>query len=201
MVIHLMWLILAVLIVLPQSPKTVRAQDILAPHNWANGINCLNCHFMNPDMSLQPIPRGIDQESLCKTCHNPSGDAASLGAVAGHLLSSGESIMECSACHNAHGPLAVFDLHSGVKADNLNLISNKVKSVNGNLITAVFQTKPAHFAFLEDNPPFNGICQTCHTQTKYHRNDGTGLSHEAGTKCTSCHKHANGFMALEDSVP
>jgi len=37
------------------------------------------------------------------------------------------------------------------------------------------------------------ICQVCHTQTTYWRNDGSLNIHNVGTTCTSCHPVAAGF--------
>ncbi|MBU4153232.1 MAG: hypothetical protein KKD63_10145 [Proteobacteria bacterium] len=37
------------------------------------------------------------------------------------------------------------------------------------------------------------ICQVCHTQTHYWKNDGTLTSHNDGSNCTSCHTIAQGF--------
>lgn len=54
------------------------------------------------------------------------------------------------------------------------------------------------------DPTPNGICQVCHTKTKFWRNDGTvvvgaqddtPLSHHSGWNCTAvCHRHENGFI-------
>lgn len=39
----------------------------------------------------------------------------------------------------------------------------------------------------------DGVCQVCHTQTKYWRNDGSRASHFNGENCLSCHEHELGF--------
>lgn len=38
-----------------------------------------------------------------------------------------------------------------------------------------------------------GICQVCHTQTKYWRNDGSRANHFNGESCVTCHEHELGF--------
>jgi galactitol-specific phosphotransferase system IIB component len=48
-------------------------------------------------------------------------------------------------------------------------------------------------SFADGDETYNGICEVCHTQTTYHKNNGTGLSHNAGTNCIQCHTHLNGF--------
>ena len=50
-----------------------------------------------------------------------------------------------------------------------------------------------------DSTP-NGICQVCHTQTRYWRSDGTvsigpSAGHHSGENCTTCHPHDLGFDA------
>ena len=49
-------------------------------------------------------------------------------------------------------------------------------------------------SFADGDATYNGICEVCHTQTKYHRNNASGEhTHYAGTNCTTCHSHTNGF--------
>jgi len=51
--------------------------------------------------------------------------------------------------------------------------------------------------YTNDEPPVptQGICVACHTETKYHRNDGNGAGHYAGTDCLFCHRHDEGFKS------
>ena len=51
--------------------------------------------------------------------------------------------------------------------------------------------------YTNDEPPVStrGICVACHTATKYHRNDGSGADHYAGTDCLFCHLHDEGFKS------
>ena len=53
-------------------------------------------------------------------------------------------------------------------------------------------TGPDSFA---DGVSTEAICEVCHTQTTYHKNDGTGAEHNPATKCTECHLHTEGFKA------
>ncbi|MFH1217274.1 MAG: hypothetical protein V1706_12300 [Pseudomonadota bacterium] len=45
----------------------------------------------------------------------------------------------------------------------------------------------------------DGICQVCHTQTKYWRFDGSGNDHNAGLDCVDCHAHEKAFLSSCDS--
>jgi predicted CXXCH cytochrome family protein len=52
-----------------------------------------------------------------------------------------------------------------------------------------------------DTPPgagYDGICEVCHTETLYWRNDGTGAPHYGGPgaseQCLDCHEHTSEFL-------
>lgn len=45
----------------------------------------------------------------------------------------------------------------------------------------------------ENDPTPTGVCQVCHTQTKFWRSDGSRARHQNGKICTTCHLHVNGF--------
>ncbi len=48
---------------------------------------------------------------------------------------------------------------------------------------------------------YDGICEVCHTQTAYHRNNNSGEhDHFAGQQCTLCHQHDNGFAPNASSM-
>lgn len=49
-------------------------------------------------------------------------------------------------------------------------------------------------SFADGNTTYDGMCEVCHTQTVYHRNNSSGNhSHNNGVKCTICHTHSEGF--------
>jgi hypothetical protein len=48
-------------------------------------------------------------------------------------------------------------------------------------------------SFADGDTTYNGVCEVCHTQTKYHKNDGTGEPHYPAVRCTICHSHVDGF--------
>jgi len=73
------------------------------------------------------------------------------------------------------------------------------------------QPRKDEFAFVTGDPdgngqndgPFMGPCEICHTRTRHHRNDNSvdtqansDHTHNVGIKCTFCHKHVNGFLPL-----
>ncbi len=65
--------------------------------------------------------------------------------------------------------------------------------VDGTNKTVKFFDQTGTNSFADGDTTYNGVCEVCHTQTKYHKNDGSGALHYATMNCTSCHPHTNGF--------
>jgi predicted CxxxxCH...CXXCH cytochrome family protein len=66
---------------------------------------------------------------------------------------------------------------------------------SGVKVTRLFDnTGPNSFA--DGDATYDGVCEVCHTDTTYHRNDATGdHTHNVGTDCSGCHGHLKGFAA------
>ncbi|MHC4941653.1 MAG: hypothetical protein ACYTG7_01395 [Planctomycetota bacterium] len=166
-------------------------------HNALNNAECLNCHALHSD----PLPRDAAQEAVCKTCHYPLGPASAKSDVALHTADGGATIIDCGSCHDVHNNLTFLtttDTHpGGGTAQNLAFIrGNTTKYITGALEPALFHNRPGHYAFEETNPPWNGVCQSCHQNTSHHTNDGTGdHAHRMGEDCISCHTHVTGFAS------
>jgi hypothetical protein len=47
-------------------------------------------------------------------------------------------------------------------------------------------------SFASVSEPGSGLCEVCHSTTRYYRNDGTGEDHFPFT-CFTCHSHGDGF--------
>ncbi len=190
---HLKYFLINLIVFAGLLSATAQAQ--LSPHGTTNFDDCSLCHAStgHGGVTTIVIPRGAEQERVCKTCHNPEGIASSMSNVANHVVN-GDTIIECSACHDPHAQNSVTDPHTNIYAPNLSLIrSNAIQFNNTDLI---FQQNPENFAFAEANTPWNGICQACHTATAHHTNDASAdHDHEIGTDCTGCHSHQDGFKA------
>lgn len=171
------------------------ANALAPPHDATNTITCVNCHAPHPGGSALLV-RDAAQDVLCKTCHNPTGQASSMALVALHTVNTGATIVDCGSCHDPHGAQDSTDPHTSITAPNLSLIrDDTAKYVAGALEPAIFQVRPDNFAFGNGDTPYNGVCQTCHQATTYHRNDGSvDNSHNLGTNCIQCHAHENGFL-------
>ncbi len=102
-------------------------------------------------------------------------------------------IVDCGSCHNPHYPDTTTDPHDWSTASNLKLIRmDTTKYIPGAEEPAIYQENPGDYSF--DTAPYNGICQSCHTNTTYHSNSGIGTDHQIATACTTCHQHENGFL-------
>ena len=153
---------------------------------------------------LQPLPAGVavgdtysaarDRENetqiLCQGCHNPTGVAASMSDVGLHVTADGTTI-GCGKCHDPHN----ITPNSGVGAS---LIRETVRWPTSS--GPVTFPAPGN-RFVAGAASYDGICETCHTQASYHRNDATGDHlHNAATPCTDCHTHVTGFSTFDHEV-
>ncbi|MHC4912786.1 MAG: hypothetical protein ACYTE5_07260, partial [Planctomycetota bacterium] len=166
-------------------------------HNGAYNIDCVSCHFAH---SGGYVPRDEVQSSRCKSCHSLSGQASDMADVNNHVVNDGNSIIDCGSCHEVHNSydFNTVDTHpSGQTAANIKLIRwDTAKYIVDACEPAVFQQSPGHFAFGASNPPWNGACQSCHTNTTKHANHNSppnDHNHEIGGNCLSCHAHEDGF--------
>jgi len=185
------WAVFATTVaVLAATPVALRA--ISLPHDSELGVTCNSCHSVHGTL----LPKGEELASVCKSCHNPTGMAPTMFAVENHVV--GENVVvDCGACHDAHGPHLTADPHpGGGSAPNLSLVrSDPAKYVPG-ATSLVFQKRPAHFAFGDDASPWVGACQACHQKTGHHSNNALAdHHHELGKECTVCHTHKSGFLA------
>ena len=58
------------------------------PHDVSNAITCSNCHFPHPSSSAL-ISRDAVQDVMCRSCHNPVGQAAAMSDIAMHVVNTG----------------------------------------------------------------------------------------------------------------
>jgi hypothetical protein len=75
--------------------------------------------------------------------------------------------------------------------------------------TVKFFDRTGTNSFADGDGTRDGVCEVCHTKTRHFQNDGTsedqlhtstGFGEVAGTACTNCHAHANGFAHGDGSI-
>ncbi|MBU1937443.1 CxxxxCH/CxxCH domain-containing protein [bacterium] len=148
-----------------------------APHTVTYGVRCTNCHFSNFDYP-NPVPAWWFGDHLCKSCHVETGKAP---AMQNHATSGGT--MYCNICHDPHEHQSQFKQY---------YIRTVIATPKNGDVMVEFDDATD---FIHRSPSYDGICEVCHTQTAYHRNDGSGNpGHYIGRNCLDCHYHINGFL-------
>lgn len=133
-----------------------------------------------------------DVENKCKSCHNPTGRASSMPDVGMHIVNAGTTTVSCGKCHDPHN----ITTNSGQG----NALIREAVRWPSSMAPTVFPSGGSS-PLISGSPNYNGICETCHTDTAYHRNNASGdHEHNSATNCTeTCHLHEKGFIASCDS--
>lgn len=136
-------------------------------------VECASCHE-----SLQPGVFGAEHQRItpCVDCHGTMRQSH-------HDPESG-SARECAVCHDPHG------------SSNLYLVAEYILTPSGTSRPVSFTTLRglAEGGLASLSQPGSGLCETCHSQTRYFRADGSGEPH-FGFPCFTCHPHELGFSA------
>ncbi len=171
--------------------------DIDDAEQAVNGsrIECTMCHNPHIASASQPTADPDDltvawadatSRDFCLRCHDGDPPAAvTFPAVApgsgwdqtgyGDHPQTGSS-QTCRSCHTPHG------------SSNLLLVEEEI------LGTAVTFTDRGVGGHIQGAPNYNGVCESCHTATDYHRGNSTGdHDHNTATACVSCHPHGEEF--------
>ncbi len=156
--------------------------------------------FSSPQNPNLPL---IDPDKVeCTTCHKPhfasSGDTSN-GQGDGYILRDKNDDQLCMDCHTytAHMGMGCCKCHQPHDPDqnNILLVKETVSTPNSGYKSVVFIQESGVSSFADGNSTYNGICEVCHTQTAYHRNNISGNhTHNAGDNCTVCHKHEKSFI-------
>ena len=171
----------------------------MSPHLSNSEISCRDCHdFSTISGVLQiNVPRGDEQEEVCKRCHNPDGQASTMHLVGNHLVNDGNTVIDCTTCHDPHAyQISTNPRGNTVTRENRKLIRSEIPEdrVPGVQNPIVYHI-PEQMAVT--TPPYTGACQGCHTVTEIWRNDGSILGHGHDVTCTACHEHDKGFIARQ----
>jgi len=140
-------------------------------------------HFalQNPDTS-QPVS--------CAECHNgsvPPGQDAAPTCITAKCHPS-------QIVHQDSGPGSrCLDCHTSHMSPNLALVRESVLTPSGTNasinFTAMAGLAPGGLAQIGGG----GLCQVCHTDTRFYLSDGSGTGHFPDFACYTCHIHAAGF--------
>ncbi len=188
-------LVAMVLLVLGSGPVSALMSD----------HECANCHQLHGAPGFTLLNQSganlvLTAEMVCLTCHGPTGSSSLTADVHTNGGSSFPSNrISCIECHDPH------DHQQNINGvDNLNMVLGTITVMTSldpiefpNDIDAIFADKDysdGSHDYSKPDVPATGLCQVCHTLTKFQTNDGLATKHKVGESCTtSCHPHSNGF--------
>ena len=108
----------------------------------------------------------------------------------------------CSDCHAqaTHKGENCLTCHSAHNTGNLEGIRENVRTPGYTTIPVKFLRYTGMNSFADGDTTYNGVCEVCHTTTKYYRRDGSQpfANHSGGfnydrANCVTCHQHKYGF--------
>jgi hypothetical protein len=146
-----------------------QATRFARPSGHSARFDCGGCHA---EVSPTPGP-GHRAVEACQSCHPDNATHAP----------SGPPGLPCTQCHDPHG------------TGNINLVLDVLTTTLGTHVPIRFDNFDgrAEGSFASPSAPGTGVCEVCHTTTRFYRADGTGESHFTFS-CLPCHLHAKGFQ-------
>lgn len=170
-------------------------------------VHCTSCH----NASANHIGAGAAEKrlliagnDLCNSCHATAANKG-LPEARLDLLGHGGTVNKfshytsaadlvnvtsvradaCAGCHDTHGTSNRMSVRT---------------TINGQPVSYTGTTPDFIVLAPNGNGIYNGLCQVCHTKTKYfNRNSAPVTSHATG-QCLSCHTHKGPHFAFEPSV-
>jgi len=107
----------------------------------------------------------------------------------------------CSDCHleQTHMSSNCLTCHAPHGSANLAGVRETIRTTDRSERPVVFVNRTGLNSFADGDAAYDGVCEVCHTATKYHTRDGSGFVNHSGgfdlsgTDCTACHTHQTGF--------
>jgi predicted CXXCH cytochrome family protein len=154
----------------PQNCSICHADEtarLAKPSLHQEMFQCTSCHAT----VLQTPGPGHQSAKTCQDCHSNATHAPP-----------GYAALPCTQCHDPHG------------TDNTQLVLDAITTTQGPMRPIVFNNLlgRADGSFASASAPGTGICEVCHTTTRFYRADGSGQPHFTFS-CLPCHLHAEGF--------
>ena len=201
------------------SPLTCRLRALALIAGLGLVVAACARDFIEDDRTDAGVPPGIGQHTAanqaCLECHTTIAPRWALPSSHGVLL-------DCTHCHGTFGPSgpghadsrACSDCHSQVThptSGSCTTCHDPHGTENAFLVLESIQVRagtevPVHFTTVEGASADGlvragvdgatagtGLCEVCHTSTRYYPSTGLGAPHETGW-CPRCHLHQNGFL-------
>ncbi len=205
-----------------RPPGGLSGPPLAGPHAAIPGFaggDCLVCHDLYPSVDEMKA----HATEVCLSCHSEAWTL--VAATPQHVHSSAvtgsarfDYNVECAACHAPHGWQAeVGNVEGGANIRYVRANIDELLTVVDNTVdppvtlvkeidhAVVFTALTGDGSFADgDANTTEDVCNTCHTLTNHHQNDGSapgGQSHFDGQACTSCHLHPEGFGGFSGPHP
>lgn len=149
---------------------------------------CVACHQAQGESFALPSSHHL--LLYCTTCHAPrasrgKGHADTRACADCHSeFSHPKASSDCSSCHDPHGSTNAFAIREVLKRPDGSEAAVLVKKQEGASDEGLVHTGPK---------AGSGLCESCHTKTRYYLANGQGDAHFA-QHCPKCHEHRRGFM-------
>ncbi len=204
-----------------QDGSAASVESVIAGHD-----TCEQCHGLFPGGKKfresggekdRPAKIPSDRiDLLCLGCHGPAGISNLKADVHGMQNYVIKRTIGCITCHDPHDNNPNYLGGQNIKLigeDKLDKASHlaRIKTTGNGKQYVVFESRGTDagdsslYSFADgdedNNNIFDGICEACHTRTKYHRNNPSGdHEHYRGNTCTDCHLHIDQFLAFTENV-
>lgn len=165
-----------------------KSQASISGHGKSAGANkdCTACHNQNsahintnPAVHDKRLVAELSTAGLndqCNYCHNDLArvnNNPKFWTMSTHfLVKNGSQAMQCSVCHDAHG------------TSNIWMVRSKIAFNSTTSWNVSFTNTSTGFI----QPDNRGICQVCHTKTKFYRSGIPETQHPT-RNCGQCHPH------------
>ncbi|MBI5508601.1 MAG: CxxxxCH/CxxCH domain-containing protein [Deltaproteobacteria bacterium] len=90
----------------------------------------------------------------------------------------------CWDCHDPHGDANLYMIQKSIA-----LTTDGTFGIPLTRREAKFTRKQTGFDYARANPPYDGVCNVCHSEPRQHYRYDYGDGHQAGRICTECHEH------------
>jgi len=141
----------------------------------AGNAQCNTCH-------ISAVMQGMSTARANMLTHGVSY-SGSVNTFVKYTTSNDFRARDCAGCHDTHGTTNRLSIRTVINGQSISFKS---------LTSFCVSTKTNNF--------YNGLCQVCHTKTKYYRNYTTPETHNPNSNCMGCHTHKGGMFAFQQTI-